>query len=71
MENDWAIFTQYPTMVISHGQFIFSKDNAISIGKSTKNENNFIMWIQKKNTTDRIYINMINNDNNHYHPARV
>ncbi len=55
-ENNWAIFTQYPTMLISHGQFIFSKDKAMSFAKIIKIKNKYTMWIQNEKTNDRINV---------------
>jgi len=55
-ENNWAIFTQYPTMIISHGQFIFSQEKAMSIGKILKKQNTYTMWIQNEKTNNKINV---------------
>jgi len=66
MENNkqdkWALFINYvPSNVISHGEFIFSKDHALSIYNNIKKQDednrvDYTMWIQKKNSDEKLYL---------------
>lgn len=66
MENNtqekWAFCIYYPpNNVVSHGQFIFSKDHALSIYNNIKkndedNRVDYTMWIQKEKSDEKLYL---------------
>jgi hypothetical protein len=60
-QKNWALFTQYPkTNLISHGEFIFSKDMARSIiemYKKERKQNTYsMMWIQQEHSDEKLFI---------------
>jgi len=60
-QDNWAVFTQYQNEVVTHGQFIFSKQQALSIYNSIKkndedNQLKYTMWIQKENSDEKLYL---------------
>ena len=57
-QDKWAIYTQYPTGVVSHGDFMFTKDRALTILKKSR-EKIHSMWIQKEHSDEKQYITLI------------
>jgi hypothetical protein len=54
-QDKWAIYTQYPNGVVSHGDFIFTQDKALTILNHIKEEGcKYTIWIQKEHSDEKL-----------------